>query len=65
MKGLFKRSGAKAAAQDPLVRASAKEENLSPDEQQKKMRRDIERSIASDPAALAKLLESWLTEQKA
>ena len=65
LKGLFKRSGAKAAAQDPLVRASAKEENLSPDEQQKKMRRDIERSIASDPAALAKLLESWLTEQKA
>jgi flagellar M-ring protein FliF len=65
LKGLFKRSGAKGIAQDPLVRASAKEENLTPDEQQKKMRRDIERSIASDPAALAKLLESWLTEQKA
>jgi hypothetical protein len=29
------------------------------------MRREIERSITNDPAALAKLLEAWLTEQKA
>jgi flagellar M-ring protein FliF len=42
-----------------------KEENLSPEEQQRKMRREIEKSISNDPAALAKLLEAWLTEQKA
>ncbi len=46
-------------------RSEAKEENLSPEEQQKRMRREIERTIAGDPAALARLLESWLMEQKA
>jgi flagellar M-ring protein FliF len=65
LKGLFKRSGKAAVNDEPLVAASAKEENLTPEEQQKRMRREIERSIATDPAALAKLLESWLTEQKA
>lgn len=65
LKGLFKRSGKPAVNDEPLIAARAKEENLTPEEQQKRMRREIERSIANDPAALAKLLESWLTEQKA
>ncbi|MCU0865165.1 MAG: hypothetical protein MUC36_15370 [Planctomycetes bacterium] len=76
LRGLFKRSGAGSggsAGETASVgaraggggKADAAEENLSPEEQQKRMRREIERSIATDPAALAKLLETWLTEQKA
>ncbi len=74
LRGLFKRSGARTAsaggggAVGGALGASAsevREEDLPPEDQQKRMRREIERSIASDPAALAKLLEAWLLEQKA
>lgn len=40
------------------------QESLSPDEQQARLRGEIERTISNDPAALAKLVESWLMEQK-
>ncbi|MCR9246672.1 MAG: hypothetical protein NXI31_16690 [bacterium] len=75
LRGLFKRSSPKpagASAGVSLGRGSTlrgsdsmttPERELSPEEQQKRMRREIERAIASDPAALAKLLESWLIEQ--
>lgn len=56
--------GTTAAAAGAAVHEE-REEDLAPEEQQKRMRREIERAIASDPAALARLLESWLTEQKA
>jgi len=62
LRGLFKRSARSSASQDAL--AVAPEEPLGPEEQERRMRREIERSIASDPAALAKLLETWLMEQK-
>lgn len=64
LRGLFKRSGRQAPAAAP-ERIEVAEESLTPEEQQKRMRREIERSIASDPAALAKLLETWIVEQKA
>jgi flagellar M-ring protein FliF len=69
LRGLFKRSMPVQAPGAPALSSITKdevlEENLPPEEQQKRMRREIERSIASDPAALAKLLETWLVEQKA
>ena len=73
LRGLFRRAAprAKAAATGggsvdlSTTRDEPKEENLSPEEQQKRMRREIERTIATDPAALARLLETWLMEQKA
>lgn len=72
LRGLFKRSAPAASAtaagapqRTSLTKDEIPEENLPPEEQQKRMRREIERSIASDPAALAKLLETWLVEQKA
>lgn len=70
LRGLFKRSrpAARSDADEgaaTAARTEVSEENLSPEEQQKRMRREIERSIANDPAALAKLLETWLVEQKA
>ncbi len=70
LRGLFKRSGggseaAVATAGGPAAKDEVDEKNLTPEELQKRMRREIERSITNDPAALAKLLEAWLTEQKA
>lgn len=65
LRGLFKRSRAASSSAEVMPAAVAKEANVTPEELQKQMRREIEKSIASDPAALAKLLESWLTEQKA
>lgn len=64
LRGLFKRTSPVAVA-DPEEPKELAEEDLTPDEQQKRMRREIERSIAQDPAALAKMLEAWLIEQKA
>jgi flagellar biosynthesis/type III secretory pathway M-ring protein FliF/YscJ len=69
LRGLFKRSAKTGASAESMpaqaAKAEAALESLSPEEQQKIMRREIERSIASDPASLAKLLETWLVEQKA
>ena len=64
LRGLFKR--ARRPIEDDLpVEPEIPEEDLAPEEQQKRMRREIERSISQDPAALAKMLESWLMEQRA
>ncbi|MBX3462928.1 MAG: hypothetical protein KF830_07140 [Planctomycetes bacterium] len=70
LRGLFRRASpaAKPAAAEAGglgARGDGREDDLSPEEQQKRMRREIERTIANDPAALARLLETWLTEQKA
>lgn len=70
LRGLFKRTGggaeaATAGGGGPAAKEEVDEKNLTPEELQKRMRREIERSITNDPAALAKLLEAWLTEQKA
>lgn len=70
LRGLFKRGSSSvaagaASAGGPAVKEEVDEKNLTPEELQKRMRREIERSIANDPASLAKLLENWLTEQKA
>lgn len=65
LRGLFKRASRSPAAVAAEKAAAEPEKPLSPEEQQRRMRQEIERSIASDPASLAKLLESWLTEQKA
>ena len=68
LRGMFRR-GAKAPAAAATTdaepaRAEESFDSLPPEEQQKRMRREIERSIAEDPAALARLFESWLVEQK-
>jgi flagellar biosynthesis/type III secretory pathway M-ring protein FliF/YscJ len=69
LKSLLKSSGSPrpAVAGAPQATAAPEEEdqNLSTEEQQRRMRREIERAIASDPAALAKMFESWLSEVKA
>lgn len=64
LRGLFRRSSS-GTASTASARLEPREDKQSPDDQHKRMRREIEKAIESDPAALAKLLESWLTEQKA
>lgn len=64
LRGLFKRSRRVETAEEEIV-PEIPEEDLAPEEQQKRMRREIERSIAQDPAAIAKMLEAWLLEQRA
>ena len=70
LRGLFQRTrraavpAAAGSAPAPLP-LDPDDPSLPPEEQQKRLRREIERSIASDPAALAKLLETWIVEQKA
>jgi flagellar biosynthesis/type III secretory pathway M-ring protein FliF/YscJ len=64
LRGLFKRTS-RPAETEAVVEPEIPEEDLAPEEQQKRMRREIERSIAADPAALAKMLEAWLMEQRA
>lgn len=68
LKSLLKPQTPRVAASSSEVAAAAApvdESKLPAEEQQKRMRREIERTIANDPAALAKMLESWLAEQKA
>jgi flagellar biosynthesis/type III secretory pathway M-ring protein FliF/YscJ len=68
LRGMFRRAAktpaAAASADAEPARAEENFDSLPPEEQQKRMRREIERSIAEDPAALARLFESWLVEQK-
>ena len=64
LRGLFRRSAPRASVESS-AEPEIPEEDLAPEEQQRRMRREIERSIAGDPAALAKMLETWLMEQKA
>jgi flagellar M-ring protein FliF len=74
LRGLFKRTGRSAALSGGEsgggggggARAGRDGDHAAgPEEQQKRMRKEIEKAIENDPAALAKLLEAWLTEQKA
>ena len=67
----FLRGMLKRAAQRPTSTAVPKieevevpEESLTPEENLKRMRRDIEKAIAEDPAAVSRMLEAWLTEVK-
>lgn len=64
LRGLFKKSR-KHATKESELEPEIPEEDLAPEEQHKRMRREIERSIASDPAAIAKMMEAWLMEKRA
>lgn len=65
LRGLFRRLGSPVPAGGSPAPAEVKEEDMTPEQQQEHMRAEIERSIANDPKALARMLESWLGEQKA
>ncbi len=75
LKGLFKRPTPVRSSNpfgdlSPATTSGAADDeddlaNLSEEEQVKRLRREIERAIGQDPATLARLLESWLTEQPA
>lgn len=67
LKGLLKKVETKPAPveEDPLGLIEEEEENLAPEEVARRMRREIEKAINEDPASISRMLENWLTEQKA
>lgn len=65
----FLRGMLRRAVMKPLAPAAAQveeipEEKLTPEESLRRMRRDIEKAISDDPAAVSRMLEGWLTEVK-
>jgi flagellar biosynthesis/type III secretory pathway M-ring protein FliF/YscJ len=73
LRGLLRRSqrpmparlpGRTAAARAGAAAAAEPAEELSPEDDMKRARREIERAIADDPGAVSRLLESWLVEQR-
>jgi hypothetical protein len=65
LRSLFRRSGRARALAAPEPEIEVPEQELPVDEQARRMRREIERAIVQDPATLARMLESWITEQSA
>ena len=63
LRSLLKKSRL-AKEEGPVPLTQEQKETLAPEEQARRMRREIERSIAEDPAAISRLLESWREEQK-
>lgn len=65
LKGMMKKSKRKPVdLQDQLVDPDKEPEDLAPEEVARRMRREIENAIDEDPAAISRLLDNWLTEQK-
>ena len=64
LRGMLKRT---APAKNTAKRQAAVEveEDLAPEEAARRIRQEIEKTISDDPAAISRLLESWLSEQKA
>lgn len=66
MRGLLKKTKVQARDEETVAPLTEQQkENLTPEEQARRMRREIERAIAEDPATISRMLESWLEEQKA
>ena len=69
LRGLLKSANPRAAGASATAGGSSDGESAKPEptaeELSRRMRREIERSIAEDPAAVSRLLEAWLAEQPA
>jgi flagellar M-ring protein FliF len=68
LRGLLRRGKAGAAAGGRVTggaQSAAAPQPETPEDVARHMRREIEAAIASDPAAISRLLETWLAEQKA
>ncbi len=66
LKGLMKKADLKSSGtggQD--VMEEIPEEDLTPDEQTKRMRKEIEKAIGDDPATVSRMIETWISEQHA
>jgi flagellar M-ring protein FliF len=70
LRGLLKTAGSKGSTRTSggggsgsgITPQQEAQKEETPDELTRRMRREIERSIADDPAAVSRLLESWLAE---
>jgi hypothetical protein len=64
LRGLLKRA-AQTGRQARTGIADEDEKEVGPEEATRRVRTEIEKAIAEDPAAISRLLETWLAEQKA
>lgn len=70
LRGLLKKSAAAAARRLESTRAEDVEidkidkEELPPEEVMRRIRQELERSIAENPAAISRMIEGWLAEQR-
>ena len=66
MRGLLKKTKVQSHEEEVVAPLTEQQkESLSPEEQARRMRREIERAITDDPATMSRMLESWLEEQQA
>ena len=63
LRGMLKRA-ASVTATTRATGAGDVEDELDPKAASRQIRREIEKTISEDPAAISRLLESWLDEQK-
>lgn len=64
LRGMLRRAAAKPTSAPVEAVEEVSEDKLTPEEGTRRMRRDIEKAITDDPAAVSRMLESWLTEAK-
>lgn len=66
LRGMMKRVQPKSVLADATGSDLDDEpENLAPEEAARRMRKEIEKAIGEDPAAISRMLDNWLTEQRA
>jgi len=66
LRGMLRRAVERpASAPAAVAEAEVPDDKLTPEESLRRMRRDIEKAIVDDPAAVSRMLEAWLTEVKA
>jgi flagellar M-ring protein FliF len=65
LRSLLRRSQLPRSAAAAQATGPERLEELAPEEQVRRMRREIETAIGQDPAAISRMIESWLAEQKA
>jgi flagellar biosynthesis/type III secretory pathway M-ring protein FliF/YscJ len=65
LRGMLKKAQVKRVDAAAGQSTAEEPENLAPEEVARRMRREIEKAINEDPAAISRMLDNWLTEQKA
>ncbi len=63
LRGVLKRAKVPALAVDSQ-RSETEEEMPDPRKEARKLRKEIEKAVASDPGSVSRLLESWLVDSK-
>jgi len=64
LRGVLKRAKVPAMAVERNRGTETEEDALDPRREARKLRKEIEKAVASDPSSVSRLLESWLVDSK-